>query len=95
MDTSILMPFDILGQGLDLHAYFVEVFEPCFYPRPLAGDLQDQPAFLPGCDSGSGNVNDQIIVLDQVGDDRLINEMGRIIEYNSLLLHGEPLSDFR
>jgi hypothetical protein len=29
MGTAIFMPLDILSQGLDLDAYFTEVFEPC------------------------------------------------------------------
>jgi hypothetical protein len=29
MGTAILMPFNILSQGLDMDAYFTEVFEPC------------------------------------------------------------------
>ena len=48
MGAPVLMPLDILGQRLNLHSDFAEIFKPCLDIRPLSGDLQDQPPLFPG-----------------------------------------------
>ena len=37
--TTILMPFDVLSQRLDLHTYLAEIFKPRLHPGPLPGKL--------------------------------------------------------
>ncbi len=90
MGAPVLMPFDILSKRLDLHPYFAEIFETCLDIRPFSGNLKDQPPLLSGGDPRPHDIYFQIIILDQSRDDRLVNEMLRITEYDSLFLHGMP-----
>jgi hypothetical protein len=89
--ASIFPPYDLLFQGVNLHALGLQPIYPFFEIVLVAAKLYNQTAFFTRIYFGPQYIDHEIIVPDQIIDKRLFHRRSREMKNYLLFDHPERL----